>query len=146
MVTEEKPSSLKTTTNKEDEIIKEAGSESVHEANSQPAPEKQQSQNESQQNQNKPQGQNFRRNYRDRRWNNDRDRDLLYEKAVRLAKSGRVEFLNSGVYNVVGNHGTYIVAMDYTGKLSCNCMGFIQKGKCSHVMAVSLLTKNRRRR
>ena len=89
-----------------------------------------------------------RRGYRGRGrgWNRDRDRDVLYEKAVKLAQSGRVEFLDNGVYNVIGDHGTYTVALDHTGKLSCNCPGFIQKGVCSHTTAVSLVARNRRRR
>ena len=72
--------------------------------------------------------------------------DIMLEKARKLAQSGRVEFLDNGVYNVIGDHGTYIVAFDHTGKLSCNCPGFLQKGKCSHTTAVMLVTKNRHRR
>jgi hypothetical protein len=72
--------------------------------------------------------------------------DRLIEKARKLAESGRVEQLATGVYNVVGDHGTYTVAQDYTGKYSCNCPGFLQKGRCSHITAVLLLTKHRRRR
>lgn len=70
-------------------------------------------------------------------------RDPLFEKAQKLVDSHRVEFLGNGVYNVVGDHGTYTVAEDYTGKLSCDCPGFMQKGKCSHVTAVTLLTKRK---
>ena len=73
-------------------------------------------------------------------------RDILFEKAKKLAQSGRVEFLDNGVYNVIGDHGTYTVALDHTGKISCNCPGFMQKGKCSHTTAVMLVTKNRHRR
>jgi uncharacterized Zn finger protein len=72
--------------------------------------------------------------------------DRLYEKAKKLVESGRVEFLGNDVYNVVGDHGTYTVVQDYTGKLSCNCPGFLQKGRCSHAAAVLLLTKTRHRR
>jgi hypothetical protein len=72
--------------------------------------------------------------------------DALYEKARKLAESGRVENLGNGIYNVVGDHGTYTVAMDYTGKLSCNCPGYLQKARCSHLEAVALLTKHRRRK
>jgi uncharacterized Zn finger protein len=70
----------------------------------------------------------------------------LFEKAKRLVESGRVESLGQGVYNVVGDHGTYTVVQDYTGKLSCSCPGFLQKAKCSHVAAVMLLTKTKRRK
>jgi hypothetical protein len=67
----------------------------------------------------------------------------MYEKARKLVRSGRVEFLGNGAYNVIGDHGTYAVVMDYTGKLSCNCLGFLQKKRCSHVEAVALLGKRR---
>jgi len=72
--------------------------------------------------------------------------DRLFEKAERLVASGRVESLGGGVYNVVGDHGTYTVVQDYTGKLNCSCPGFLQKSKCSHVTAVMLQTKMKRRR
>ena len=71
-------------------------------------------------------------------------RDPLFEKARKLAETGRVEFLGNGVYNVVGDHGTYTVAEDHTGKLSCNCQGFLQKHQCSHVVAVMLHSKGKR--
>ncbi|KON31352.1 hypothetical protein AC478_03010 [miscellaneous Crenarchaeota group-1 archaeon SG8-32-3] len=70
----------------------------------------------------------------------------LFEKARRLVESGRVESLGGGVYNVVGDHGTYTVVQDYTGKLNCSCPGFLQKAMCSHVTAVMLMTKVKRRR
>jgi hypothetical protein len=69
----------------------------------------------------------------------------LFEKAKRLVESGRVESIGQGVYNVVGDHGTYTVVQDYTGKLSCSCPGFMQKAKFSHVTAVMLLTKTKKR-
>lgn len=67
--------------------------------------------------------------------------DKLYEKAKRLVESRRVEPIGSGIYNVIGDHGTYTVVEDYTGKLSCNCEGFLKKARCSHVAAVIILTK-----
>jgi len=70
----------------------------------------------------------------------------LFEKAKKLVESHRVETLGQGVYNVIGDHGTYIVAQDYNGKLSCTCPGFMSKRKCSHIAAVMLLTKMKRRR
>ena len=72
--------------------------------------------------------------------------DRLFEKAKRLVESRRVEFLGQGVYNVIGDHGTYTVVQDYTGKWSCTCPGFMNKAKCSHVTAVILLTKLKRKR
>jgi len=70
--------------------------------------------------------------------------DRLLEKAKKLVESNRVEFLGQGVYNVVGDHGTYTVAQDFTGKWSCTCPGFMNKSRCSHVAAVMLLTKMKR--
>jgi hypothetical protein len=72
--------------------------------------------------------------------------DRLYEKAKRLMESRRVEPLGQGIYNVVGDHGTYTVAQDPAGKWSCSCPGFLQKAQCSHVTAVIILTKMKRRR
>jgi hypothetical protein len=72
--------------------------------------------------------------------------DPLFEKARKLAESGRIEFLGNGVYNVVGDHGTYTVAEDHTGNLSCNCPGYLQKKQCSHALAVRLQSKGKRRR
>ncbi len=66
--------------------------------------------------------------------------DKLIEKAERLLKSRRVEPLGQGTYNVIGEHGTYIVVQDYSGRVSCNCPGFLKKGKCSHATAVIILT------
>ncbi len=70
-------------------------------------------------------------------------RDLMYEKARKLVQSRRVEFLGNGAYNVIGDHGTYNVVQDYTGKLSCNCIGFLTKKQCSHVKAVELITSRK---
>ena len=71
--------------------------------------------------------------------------DKLVEKAKKLLKNRRVEALGSGTYNVVGDHGTYIVVQDYVGKVSCNCLGFLGKGKCSHSTAVLMLTSSSRK-
>lgn len=69
--------------------------------------------------------------------------DMMHEKAIKLIDSGRIEFLSNGVYNVIGDHGTYTVAVDFQGKISCNCQGFLQKGRCSHATAVALMKKRR---
>lgn len=67
--------------------------------------------------------------------------DRMIEKARKLLESGRVEYLGSGQYNVVGDHGTYAVAQDYKGKITCSCPGFRSRGKCSHSTAVIMLTR-----
>jgi len=71
--------------------------------------------------------------------------DRLYEKAKKLVESNRVELLSQGIYNVIGDHGTYTVVQNYTGKLSCSCPGFMSKARCSHVTAVIILTKMKRK-
>ncbi len=74
-----------------------------------------------------------------------RQRDPLLDKAHKLANSDRIEFLGNGIYNVVGDHGTYTVAEDFSGNISCNCQGFLTKRRCSHALAVMLLAKKKRR-
>jgi len=71
--------------------------------------------------------------------------DRLFEKAKKLVESNRVETLGQGIYNVIGDHGTYTVVQDYTGKLSCSCIGFMKKARCSHVTAVIILAKMKRK-
>jgi hypothetical protein len=68
----------------------------------------------------------------------------LLEKAQKFIKSGRVEDLGGGKYNVIGDHGTYIVVRNYQGTINCNCPGFLKRRRCSHSTAVLLLTKSRR--
>ena len=75
-----------------------------------------------------------------------RRNDAMYEKARYLAESGRIEALGNNVYNVIGDHGTYTVAINHTSKVSCNCQGYLNKGKCSHAEAVELLMKRKKRR
>jgi hypothetical protein len=73
-----------------------------------------------------------------------RREDPVLEKARKLAQSGRVEFLGNGAYNVIGDHGTYTVVEDFTGKLSCDCPGYLQKKRCSHIAAVELFGRRHR--
>lgn len=70
--------------------------------------------------------------------------DRMIAKAQKLLRSGRVERLSDDLFNVVGDHGTYTVAQSYDGKISCNCPGFLSKGRCSHSTAVLLLTARTR--
>jgi hypothetical protein len=72
--------------------------------------------------------------------------DKLFEKAEKLLMSHRVEPLGQGIYNVIGDHGTYTVAQDYSGKVSCNCPGFMKNGRCSHATAVIILTTPKRKK
>ena len=67
--------------------------------------------------------------------------DKMLEKARRLLERGRVEKISEGIYNVIGDHGTYTVAQDPEGKVTCSCPGFQKRGVCSHSAAVIMLTK-----
>lgn len=70
--------------------------------------------------------------------------DRMIEKAWRLIESGRVERISEDSWSVVGDHGTYTVARDYKGRVTCNCPGFRSKKRCSHSTAVIILTKLKR--
>jgi len=72
--------------------------------------------------------------------------ERLVQKAENLLNSGRVESLGGGKFNVVGDHGTYIVVQNYDGKVSCNCLGFLRRKKCSHSIAVLMRTKSSKKR
>jgi hypothetical protein len=65
----------------------------------------------------------------------------MIEKAYELVQKRRVEEVSEGVYNVVGDHGTYLVARKINGTISCTCPGFIRRGRCSHSLAVLLIQK-----
>jgi len=67
--------------------------------------------------------------------------DRMLEKAQRLLEKGRVEKINEGIYNVIGDHGTYTVAQDHEGRVTCSCPGFQKRGVCSHSAAVIMLTR-----
>ena len=67
--------------------------------------------------------------------------DRMIEKAYELVQKRRVEQVSEGVYNVVGDHGTYLVAQKIDGTISCTCPGFIRRGRCSHSLAVLLIHK-----
>ena len=69
----------------------------------------------------------------------------MLDKAERLLKAGRIERLDTGHYNVIGDHGTYtLVVRD--GRVYCSCPGYQEKGVCSHSLAVMKLTQSPRSR
>jgi len=72
--------------------------------------------------------------------------EKVMEKAKRLVRDGRVELLDSGNYNVIGDHGTYNVAINQEGHIACTCPGYGVKGNCSHSTAVEMVSKRKRRR
>ena len=65
----------------------------------------------------------------------------MIEKAYDLVRRGRVEQVGDGVYNVIGEHGTYTVVRRIDGTISCNCPGFVKRRRCSHSLAVLLIQK-----
>ncbi|MCW4021224.1 MAG: hypothetical protein NWF14_08365 [Candidatus Bathyarchaeota archaeon] len=67
--------------------------------------------------------------------------DRMIEKAYDLIQKGRAEHIGEGVYNVVGDHGTYTVARKINGIVNCNCPGFLRRKRCSHSLAVLMLNK-----
>ena len=67
--------------------------------------------------------------------------DAMIDKAMRLVKARRVERLDEGRFNVIGDHGTYFVVRTPDGKISCSCPGFQSRGQCSHSAAVMIMTE-----
>ena len=65
----------------------------------------------------------------------------MIEKAYDLVRRRRVEQVGDGVYNVIGEHGTYTVVKRIDGTISCNCPGFVKRRRCSHSLAVLLIQK-----
>jgi len=72
--------------------------------------------------------------------------ERLVQKAENLLNSGRVESLGGGKFNFVGDHGTYIVVQNYDGTVSCNCLEFLRRKKCSHSIGVLMRTKSSKKR
>lgn len=70
----------------------------------------------------------------------------VMDKAIRLVRDGRVELLDSGNYNVIGDHGTYNVVINQKGQIACTCLGYGAKGNCSHTTAVDMFSRRKRRR
>ena len=67
--------------------------------------------------------------------------DRMFEKAYGLLQKKRVEQIDQGLYNVVGDHGTYAVARRIDGTVNCSCPGFVRRRRCSHSLAVLMLNQ-----
>ena len=65
--------------------------------------------------------------------------DRMVRKAYELVVKKRVERVGNQFYNAVGEHGTYAVARQIDGTVSCSCPGFARKGRCSHSLAVMIM-------
>ncbi|MEM2921562.1 MAG: SWIM zinc finger family protein [Candidatus Bathyarchaeia archaeon] len=71
--------------------------------------------------------------------------EKLVSKAKRLIADKRVVRIEPGTYQVVGDHGTYIVVKGVDNSYHCGCPGYLNKGFCSHALAVTLLANRARR-
>ncbi len=71
--------------------------------------------------------------------------EAIVKKAQKLMRSRRIERIGDGVYNVIGDHGTYTVVERMDGSVLCNCPGFARNRICSHSLAVMLLRGKARR-
>jgi len=67
--------------------------------------------------------------------------DRIIEKAYELIHRRRIEQISEDSYNVIGDHGTYIVTRNINGTVTCNCPGFLSKKRCSHSLAVIILNQ-----
>jgi hypothetical protein len=72
--------------------------------------------------------------------------EKLVTKAKRLIVDRRVTRIEYGTFQVVGDHGTYIVVKGADNAYHCGCQGYLNKGFCSHALAVTLLTSRTRTR
>jgi len=70
--------------------------------------------------------------------------ERLTEKAQKLVEQGRVYRTEPDQYGVIGDHGTYTVVRTPDDRLHCNCQGFLQRGRCSHIAAVLLFESQKR--
>ncbi len=67
----------------------------------------------------------------------------MIRKAYELMVKKRIERVGDQFYNVVGEHGTYAVARQIDGTVSCSCPGFTNKGRCSHSLAVMIMNDSK---
>lgn len=71
--------------------------------------------------------------------------EKMVKKAKQMIREGRVTRIDRSTYQVVGDHGTYMVIKGADGSYHCGCQGFVTRGFCSHALAVYLL-ENRKRK
>lgn len=72
--------------------------------------------------------------------------EKMVEKAKMISKSSRITRIDHSTFQVVGDHGIYIVIRGVDGLFHCGCQGFLTRGFCSHALAVNLLEERRRSR
>jgi hypothetical protein len=67
--------------------------------------------------------------------------EKLVVKAQRLISDRRITRIQPGTFQVIGDHGTYIVVKGVDDAYHCGCPGYLSKGFCSHALAVTLLSR-----
>jgi len=67
--------------------------------------------------------------------------DRMFEKAYELIQKRRIEPIGDELFNIIGEHGTYTVARRIDGTVNCSCPGFAKRRRCSHSLAVLMLTQ-----
>jgi hypothetical protein len=72
--------------------------------------------------------------------------ERMVEKAKVISRSSRVTRIDHNTFQVVGDHGIYIVIRGVDGLFHCGCQGFLTRGFCSHALAVNMLVGRRRPR
>jgi len=65
----------------------------------------------------------------------------MFEKAYELIQKRRIEPIGDELFNIIGEHGTYTVARRIDGTVNCSCPGFARRRRCSHSLAVLMLTQ-----
>jgi len=72
--------------------------------------------------------------------------ERMVEKAKVISRSSRITKIDYNTYQVVGDHGIYIVIRGVDGLFHCGCQGSLTRGFCSHALAVNMLEGRRRSR
>lgn len=73
-------------------------------------------------------------------------RETIEEKADRLLATGKVRILRAGDYTlarVEGDHHVYAVRGSRSDPLTCECKAAQHHMRCSHLIAVELVTTER---
>jgi len=72
--------------------------------------------------------------------------EKMVEKAKLMSRSSRITKIDHNTFQVVGDHGIYIVIRGVDGLFHCGCQGYLTRGFCSHALAVNMLVGRRRTR
>jgi hypothetical protein len=70
--------------------------------------------------------------------------EKMVEKAKMISRSSRITRVDHNTFQVVGDHGIYIVIRGVDGLFHCGCQGFLTRGFCSHALAVNMFVGRRR--